>query len=195
MRGVDFCCVVKLLLAAVVSLLTTTDGGHTHDGAGLFKPSGRVYWNVGPSERWGDCGTSGWISSYGNGGVCPASPDGAGCAGTWKEYDGSSWVDNPSFTVVATTAGADAPLPAVFMLSGAHDAALNGNYTRTAHVCNGKPVYLLPAVEESSPGGIVSSRKVQLLRRFSLEFCRILHDYLVLCALPPPNLSTRVQSY
>ena len=65
----------------------------------LFQPTDRSSWMMGPSTRLLDCVSTGWIRSNGNGGSCPATPDGAGCAGGWQEWDGNGWQDAPALTV------------------------------------------------------------------------------------------------
>ena len=54
---------------------------------------------VGDSDHSTSCEASGVITSSGNGGVCPLSPDGGGCAGRWQEWDGSAWQDAPGIVV------------------------------------------------------------------------------------------------
>ena len=65
----------------------------------LFQPDDESKWMVGPSTRLLDCAPNGWMRSNGNGGSCPATPDGAGCAGLWQEWDGNGWQDAPALTV------------------------------------------------------------------------------------------------
>ena len=73
-----------------------------------FQPTGESWWNVGPSDPIESC-VSGidvpngftCMMSNTNGGLCPASPDGGGCAGRWQEYDGSAWQDAPDLGVQA----------------------------------------------------------------------------------------------
>ena len=81
------------------------------DGYVLFQPfdpgysyrPAESYWMVGDSGHATSCVNTGYLSSYGNGGVCPDSPDCAGCAGKWREWDVHvGWVNNPSLTVVAS---------------------------------------------------------------------------------------------
>ena len=82
---------------------------HKMDGSEyiLFQPTDRSNWMVGDTADWSggtpDCAPTGWITSSGNDGWCPTSPDGAGCAGLWREYTddcgGSSWCDAPSLAV------------------------------------------------------------------------------------------------
>ena len=79
------------------------------DGYVLFQPSGLSYWEVSLSERRLDCMAAGYLMSYH--GDCPASPDGASCAGKWYENTGdcdrgSVWCPNPKITVVASPIGA-----------------------------------------------------------------------------------------
>eukprot|EP01043_Picozoa_sp_COSAG02_P055964 COSAG02_NODE_6566_length_3494_cov_11.517983_3_plen_474_part_00 len=73
-------------------------------GAGyvLFQPNGTTYWMVGASDRAMDCDTRGYIWSNSNGDSCAASPDGAGCAGLWRENVDScddTWCPTPSLAV------------------------------------------------------------------------------------------------
>ena len=70
------------------------------DGGVLFRPSGRSYWMVDDSGGATSCENGGYLQSGGNGGVCPDSPDGAGCAGKWQEAGSSGWVNNPSVAFV-----------------------------------------------------------------------------------------------
>ena len=73
------------------------------DGYVLYQPSGESYWMAGNSDHATDCNSGGLLDSSGNGGVCPDSPAGAGCAGKWYEVnDRHNWVPNPSFAVVAS---------------------------------------------------------------------------------------------
>eukprot|EP01045_Picozoa_sp_COSAG04_P013341 COSAG04_NODE_942_length_9261_cov_7.725278_5_plen_1550_part_00 len=72
----------------------------------LFQPTDRSFWMVGASDSSTSCAATGWITSYGNGGVCPRSPDGGGCAGRWREWDGDAWHDAPGLAV-STCPGAD----------------------------------------------------------------------------------------
>ena len=63
----------------------------------------RSDWTVSDSDHAMSCENTGYLSSSGNGGVCPDSPDGAGCAGKWEEADSNQhWGPNPSFAVVAS---------------------------------------------------------------------------------------------
>ena len=72
----------------------------------LFQSTGHSYWVVGPSYRATSCASRAFmdIRSNGNGGVCPASPDGSGCEGRWQENthdcgEGSSWCNVPSLAI------------------------------------------------------------------------------------------------
>ena len=68
----------------------------------LFQPTDTDYWKVGPPARLLDCDTWGYLNSNPDNGCCHASPDGAGCAGTWQTTVGdcgSSWCDLPSVSV------------------------------------------------------------------------------------------------
>ena len=78
-----------------------------HGGSGgpvLFQDAS-WYWFVGPSERAFDCnclGSDVYLWS-GDDGACDASPDGAGCAAKWQEWDSSgSGHPNPALRVVAS---------------------------------------------------------------------------------------------
>ena len=71
------------------------------DGYVLFQPSEGSKWDVSCSGyMYTSCVASGFFRSNGNGGVCPDSPDGAGCAGKWQEWDASKWKNIPSLAVV-----------------------------------------------------------------------------------------------
>ena len=70
----------------------------------LFQPTGHSYWMVTTSDHATSCADNGYISSSGNGGVCPASPDGSGCEGRWQEAtyncgEGSIWCNVPSLAI------------------------------------------------------------------------------------------------
>jgi len=70
----------------------------------LFQPTGELDWMVSVSDHAASCASSGVIRSNGNGGVCPASPDGSGCEGRWQEAtrdcgEDSSWCNVPSLAV------------------------------------------------------------------------------------------------
>jgi hypothetical protein len=65
----------------------------------LFQPTNQSYWIVGSSGHGTSCANDGYIRSNGNGGECPVSPDGGGCAGRWQEFDGSAWQDAPAIVV------------------------------------------------------------------------------------------------
>ena len=66
----------------------------------LLQPNNRSYWIVGTSSRLADCGRLGWANSDGNGGSCPASPDGAGCEGLWQELNTTLlWQNAPALAV------------------------------------------------------------------------------------------------
>ena len=78
------------------------------DGYVLFRPAGQQYWMVGTSNHATSCATdNGHITSSGNGGSCPASPDGGRCGGRWRELfayniDGHphhDWEDAPQLTM------------------------------------------------------------------------------------------------
>jgi hypothetical protein len=72
------------------------------DGPVLYWYSEFSDWGVGSSNRAMSCGASDYVTTYGNGHDCPASPDGAGCAGKWHEGDGSdTWLLSPSLAVAA----------------------------------------------------------------------------------------------
>jgi hypothetical protein len=68
-------------------------------GLVLFQPAVHSHWMVTTSEYATRCESSGIIRSNGNGGVCPASPDGSGCEGRWQEWDGNEWQNEPSLAV------------------------------------------------------------------------------------------------
>ena len=74
-------------------------GSNTHV---LFQPTDRSYWKVGTSGHAASCAAGGFISS--SHGVCPASPDGSGCEGRWRENthdcgEGSVWCNVPSLAI------------------------------------------------------------------------------------------------
>ena len=68
-------------------------------GVVLFQPTDRSFWMVGPSSRK-DCGLGALLSS-GFGSHCPLSPDGAGCAGAWTEWDGDDFQPRAALSVAA----------------------------------------------------------------------------------------------
>ena len=103
------------------------------DGWVLYQPSGYSDWRVGSSDRATDCENTDVLQSDGNGGVCPDSPDGAGCAGKWWEesvqvsptrYLGGS---NPSIAVDAARACVGSPC-------GSHSTSCVADGT-DQHVC------------------------------------------------------------
>ena len=67
----------------------------------LFQPTNRSFWVVSYSDHSTSCENSGVIKSSGNGGACPLSPDGGGCAGRWQEYvwQEYAWQDAPRLAV------------------------------------------------------------------------------------------------
>ncbi len=70
----------------------------------LYQPTGTSCWIVGPSDHATSCASDAYIRSCGNGGVCPASPDGSGCEGRWQEatYDCrevSGWCNVPPLAI------------------------------------------------------------------------------------------------
>eukprot|EP01045_Picozoa_sp_COSAG04_P014502 COSAG04_NODE_1091_length_8331_cov_12.367954_1_plen_1314_part_00 len=67
----------------------------------LFQPTDRSDWWVGNSDHSTSCEASGFISSSGNGGDCPLSPDGAGCEREWQETTGcdDDWCGAPGLAV------------------------------------------------------------------------------------------------
>jgi hypothetical protein len=71
------------------------------DGVVLFRPDGDASWTVSTSGDATDCKTGGYLSTNGNGGVCPESPDGAGCAGKWRAHYTDGWRNKPTIAVVA----------------------------------------------------------------------------------------------
>ena len=75
----------------------------------FFQSNGHSYWEVSDSGSGTSCVASGYLYSNGNGAVCPASPDGAGCTGKWQESVGSGYVLNPSLAVDATRACVGSP--------------------------------------------------------------------------------------
>ena len=70
-------------------------------GSVLFQPTDRTSWMVrNPSYYITSCADYGRITISSYSGSCPASPDGGGCAGRWREHGGSAWQDVPSLAVV-----------------------------------------------------------------------------------------------
>jgi hypothetical protein len=76
----------------------------------LYMPQMRSYWMVGKSDQATSCEHTGSsygtrLQSHGYGGVCPESPDGAGCVGKWRalytEKGESKWIHAPTIAVVA----------------------------------------------------------------------------------------------
>ena len=75
----------------------------TAGGYVLFQPTYELGWWVGSSDRSTSCAYGGFIASSGNGGECPLSPDGGGCAGRWQEYDGDAWLHAQGLAVSSAT--------------------------------------------------------------------------------------------
>jgi hypothetical protein len=77
----------------------------------LFQPSGESGWMVALSDHATSCDNSNYINSIGQ--LCAASPDGAGCAETWRQSADygdchssvSTWCLNPAIMVVAVSGG------------------------------------------------------------------------------------------
>eukprot|EP01045_Picozoa_sp_COSAG04_P021957 COSAG04_NODE_2414_length_4173_cov_3.250859_2_plen_468_part_00 len=90
-------------------------------GTVLFQPTGRSNWMVGSSAALPSSGSSescayvGWINSALGGGVCAASPDGAGCAGRFWEWPPTApgWEAAPSIAMEAAPSEPPPPPPPV----------------------------------------------------------------------------------
>eukprot|EP01045_Picozoa_sp_COSAG04_P018756 COSAG04_NODE_1760_length_5665_cov_4.392203_3_plen_659_part_00 len=103
----------------------------------LFQPTDTSYWLVGSSEHATNCENIGWIQSVPG---CATRPDAAGCAGLWREYNGSHWQPVSGLTLTHKC-------NACFVVAGSRWADINAVYEPIATQCNGKPIYQEPTAK------------------------------------------------